>query len=331
MNNWKYNKETNEVWEAIFENSSEIVGRKLLVIGKADWADGEELEDGIHFEIKSNRGELLSSIHEKLLGLPKDMDLVAIPNNDEWSSKYTGQTADHQTIVADKEIELPDDLHKQVMDHIRNYKHFDWDEALSGNEMSLLEDMLMTFNPLCPPGSAGFEEQKRHIERLFHPSPPIEDIKDIRVEDKGEKSNPVIAGLEKQIQGLYNAKYKILESGEPNDLFRSFYAICEREGKDTNWPAITERIRIILELQQQYTSPNIPLVKEGEEAKNKFKEIYLELAGELGKLLNNKDFNTPNRLKGYEDALWDLKIIIQDKCNISLSTFTINDLKTQKP
>lgn len=79
------------------------------------------------------------------------------------------------------------DLHQQVIDHIRNYKLFDWDEALSDNEMSLLEDMFMSFNPLCPPGSIGFEEQKRHIEKLSSLTP--KSIRDSEVADQIFKSH----------------------------------------------------------------------------------------------------------------------------------------------
>src|ERR1019366_9459917 len=39
----------------------------------------------------------------------------------------------------------------------------------------------------------------------------------------------------------------ILEAPELNEMFRSFYAICEREGKDTNWPAITAKVKAALE------------------------------------------------------------------------------------
>jgi hypothetical protein len=62
-------------------------------------------------------------------------------------------------------VDAPEDLQDQVRAHIRNDKLFNWDEALSDNEMTYLEQLLLTFNPLCPPGSIGFEEQVRHIAK----------------------------------------------------------------------------------------------------------------------------------------------------------------------
>lgn len=70
------------------------------------------------------------------------------------------------------------DLQDQVREHINNDKLFDWREALTEVEMVFLQNLLLTFNPLCPPGSIGFEEQKRHIQSV----PLIE---------KGEQSDAV--------------------------------------------------------------------------------------------------------------------------------------------
>ena len=58
-----------------------------------------------------------------------------------------------------------DDLQVQVREHIKNHDLIDWEEMLTENEMTILENLLLTFNPLCPPGSIGFEEQKRHINQ----------------------------------------------------------------------------------------------------------------------------------------------------------------------
>lgn len=55
--------------------------------------------------------------------------------------------------------------------------------------------------------------------------------------------------------------------------------------------------------------------------------IYSEMRNEFKKLLNQKGFDTPTWFKGYEAALWDLKIIIQDNFNIRLDEIKINDLK----
>lgn len=58
-----------------------------------------------------------------------------------------------------------EDLHDQVRAHIRKDKLYDWSEAMTDNEMTYLENLLLTFNPLCPPGSIGYEEQARHIAK----------------------------------------------------------------------------------------------------------------------------------------------------------------------
>lgn len=55
--------------------------------------------------------------------------------------------------------------------------------------------------------------------------------------------------------------------------------------------------------------------------------IYSEMRNEFKKLLNQKGFDTPTWFKGYEAALWDLKIIIQDTFNVRLDEIKIKDLK----
>lgn len=58
------------------------------------------------------------------------------------------------------------DLQDQVREHINSHDLFDWHEALTENEMIYLKNLLLTFNPLCPPGSIGFEKQKRHTQSV---------------------------------------------------------------------------------------------------------------------------------------------------------------------
>lgn len=51
---------------------------------------------------------------------------------------------------------------------------------------------------------------------------------------------------------------------EVNSLFRSFHAIIEREGKDTNWDAIKKKVEMVLKIQHrmmysdQYFNSNEP-------------------------------------------------------------------------
>lgn len=99
----------------------------------------------------------------------------------------------------------------------------------------------------------------------------------------------------------------------------------EKERNDKQVRYYQEFLNDIAALQPS----TLPLIEKEVDLKKVLKEVYAELGEELGKLANQKEFDTPNRLKGYEDAVWDLKIIIQDKANMCLSTITINDVKTQ--
>lgn len=76
-----------------------------------------------------------------------------------------------------------DDLQRQVKEHIKNYKHINWYEFLSENEMDYLVDLFMIWNPLFNPGSVGFEEQKRHIEK-HQPTIPLSVIEVEELQDK---------------------------------------------------------------------------------------------------------------------------------------------------
>lgn len=73
-----------------------------------------------------------------------------------------GHTCSGETISNIQEQEV-ENLLIQVKNHIKGHNHLDWYEDLSEEQLICLEDLLLTFNPLCPPGSKGFEEQKRHI------------------------------------------------------------------------------------------------------------------------------------------------------------------------
>ena len=71
--------------------------------------------------------------------------------------------------------EIPvENLQEQVRKHIASHDLFDWNEALTDNEITYLENLLLTFAPIFPPGSIGFdesvkpflEEKERRIKEL---------------------------------------------------------------------------------------------------------------------------------------------------------------------
>lgn len=55
-----------------------------------------------------------------------------------------------------------EDLQEQVRNHIKADR-FNWNEALTGNEMLFLENLLLTFCPITQPGSIAYEKWKSHI------------------------------------------------------------------------------------------------------------------------------------------------------------------------
>lgn len=42
---------------------------------------------------------------------------------------------------------------------------------------------------------------------------------------------------------------------EANDLIRSFSAVCDRKGEQTNWEALKAQVRRVLAEQHQYMHP----------------------------------------------------------------------------
>jgi len=60
-----------------------------------------------------------------------------------------------ENVSCNQHYELADDLQKQVRTHI-NEDLFDWDEALTDEEMIFLEQLLLTFAPMFNKGSIGF-------------------------------------------------------------------------------------------------------------------------------------------------------------------------------
>ena len=90
-------------------------------------------------------------------------------------------------------------------------------------------------------------------------SPSRPDDFDLKNEPIKKSDNIVIAALEKQIQDLYEQKYKIDNAAEINSILRSIYYICEHKGEDTNWEALIKRVSTILELQHRYGKHSEPI------------------------------------------------------------------------
>jgi hypothetical protein len=84
---------------------------------------------------------------------------------------------------------FPDDLLDQVRKHIKADNLFDWHEALTENEMEYLENLMLTFCPLFPPGSMGQKKQDEHAKKLSQPAsqqPSGEGLEDSRAVDEKE-------------------------------------------------------------------------------------------------------------------------------------------------
>lgn len=88
-----------------------------------------------------------------------------------------------QTQLPSNEQEGVEDLQDQVRKHIAADNLFDWHEALTENEMILLEQLLLTFFPLCPPGSIGFEKGKKFYGQSTQPK----ETENLKAELEGTK------------------------------------------------------------------------------------------------------------------------------------------------
>lgn len=124
--------------------------RSIPVQGKVKWDHGEDVTGKFSIETKH------PGLYEKDFAKPhrKAYNSVKEMFND----------------IANGRDDVPD-LQQQALEHISDYDLFNWDEALTENEFSYLLDLLMKFNPLCPPGSIGFEDQKRHIKNQSQEQP----------------------------------------------------------------------------------------------------------------------------------------------------------------
>lgn len=71
-----------------------------------------------------------------------------------------------------KQEVFPDDLQNQVRDHIASHDLFHWHEALTENEMTYLENLLLTFCPLFPKGSIGYNKWIDYLSS--QPTAPIQ-------------------------------------------------------------------------------------------------------------------------------------------------------------
>lgn len=127
------------------------------------WEDGKEYEEGKDYELKSRAGGwFVEGNYSNTCTFCKKVFHGA---DKLWFMCRECSNEILATPIASNDEDEWVDLQEQVRKHIKE-QLFDWDEALTGEEMIYLENLLLTFNPLCPVGSIGFEEQKKHIERL---------------------------------------------------------------------------------------------------------------------------------------------------------------------
>lgn len=111
-------------------------------------------------------------------------------------------------------IPLPDveDLQEQVRKHISAHNLFNWDEALTGEEMTYLENLLLTFAPIFQPGSIGFEKAVKPF-LVSQPIPVNQDgywkkrceaaelyISYVRIEDSSDPAEKIAYKLWQQLK-----------------------------------------------------------------------------------------------------------------------------------
>lgn len=106
-NIWIYSLKTNEVW--IFENGSCVVVRKLRVIGKVDWEDGQELCQGQDFIRHLN---FVSSIKTK------------------WKYNLSKHSVDEQPTMEDPESFAPPSYKKAYRKHIASLRSIPVQEVI---------------------------------------------------------------------------------------------------------------------------------------------------------------------------------------------------------
>lgn len=108
---------------------------------------GEELTDKDYEQVLED--------HRRLV---REMDVIINGENAAQQASLCDMVAQLRTIFAGEEKEIVvEDLQEQVRNHIASDKLYDWREALTDEEISYLENLLMTFAPQFCPGSIGFE------------------------------------------------------------------------------------------------------------------------------------------------------------------------------
>lgn len=120
-------------------------------------------------------------------------------------------------------MDIPEwiDLQEQVRTHIKKHDLFNWDEALTEEEMSYLENLLLTFAPIFYPGSVGFKEtvepylkeKSKEIEGLRNVISKMsaDRVDDGRIIQRQEKEidelKKEVADLKRQLEKYETSKY----------------------------------------------------------------------------------------------------------------------------
>jgi uncharacterized protein YfeS len=124
-------------WQDAFDKQPEILTSPEL---KEQLTPGQVIDEkDFQFDFpKDEKGRIVIGnigYDEKVKDLKVTPELIAVP--------------------LDTATEDYPDLLQQVRAHIKSHKLFNWDEALTGYEMELLEDLLLTFSPKLRQGTVG--------------------------------------------------------------------------------------------------------------------------------------------------------------------------------
>lgn len=96
---------------------------------------------------------------------PKEASTLPDKQPDEYPFKTLQEEHDH-LMTFNQEPDKPkseavEDLQDQVRRQIKEHDLFNWHEELSEEEMIYLENLLLTFCPIFPKGSIGYEKQNK--------------------------------------------------------------------------------------------------------------------------------------------------------------------------
>jgi hypothetical protein len=150
---FKKNAETEkgvELWKEAWEYG----GTPETVEKKDEWKDGDQ------FTTPETGGQVFT------VSKVTRYDVEAVDKRSR--SGITVFSKSYITKLQSPAVSAPvEDLLVQVKDHIKSHKHFNWDEALTDNEMEMLEDLLLTFNPILPPRTVGNpSNENAHLKPL---------------------------------------------------------------------------------------------------------------------------------------------------------------------